>query len=491
MVAKGEKPVQFENTELQEIIREATRQVEDELALEDQGWIVGGQTSNQIITEMSRIEAVQTSRLYFTKDPLAKQSIRLWTDYTFGTGMTWATEDEKARSALDNYWNSKENQSVLSSRGQRRSSDKLLVEGEVYFALFLGNKQVRVRLIEPLEITEIVTDPDDRDNERYYRREWTDAQNKGHDDYYCSHLNRKNEGCKNASGKVIKATENAKNVLVYHLPYNTIGQRGMPLLLPALDWIKQYRRFLASRVAIMLALARFAWKSKVQGGAAAVASNKTKLDDQEIKAGSVAIENMSSDLQPIRTDSNARNAYDDGRMLRLQLCAAVGIPEQYFGDISSGNLATAKTVELPMMKMFQSYQTIWRDAFKDMDEIVLENAGVDKDVPIDRDFPSIAPEDAVAVATALVAVITALPDLAGIDDVMQVALMSLGITNTAEVLEKIKVEKGKAEMQPKQIVGGIVPPEFGQPSNPALESKVKIIKALQTIREALVKQEKK
>ncbi|KKL65463.1 hypothetical protein LCGC14_2154710, partial [marine sediment metagenome] len=60
------------------------------------------------------------------------------------------------------------------------------------------------------------------------------------------------------------------DVQVYHLTYNTIGQRGLPLLLPAIDWIKQYRRFLASRVAIMLALARFAWKTKTKGGQTAV-----------------------------------------------------------------------------------------------------------------------------------------------------------------------------------------------------------------------------
>jgi hypothetical protein len=241
----------------------------------------------------------------------------------------------------------------------------------------------------------------------------------------------------------------------------------MPLLLPALDWIKQYRRFLASRVAIMLALARFAWKKKVQGGATAVATEKGKLHEKEVPAGSMEVENLGVDLQPIRTDSNARNAYDDGRMLKLQVAAAVGIPEQYFGDISIGNLATAKTVELPMMKMFQSYQAIWRDAFKDMDEIILEHFDVKPDTPVDRDFPSIAPEDALSIAQALAQIVMALPDLADIDDVLQVALMSLGIENTAEVLEKLHNIKSNI--------------------NPAAESNTKILQALKVLKEALIR----
>ena len=429
----ADKPIIHDLPELTELIREATQQVEDELEIEDRGWI-RGTTSSEIITDLSRTDYVKLSRLYYTKDPLAKQAIRLWTDYTFGTGMTWQCEDEKTRKALSSYWSSRDNQVTLSSRGQRRASNKLLVDGELFFALFLG-KEVRVRLIDPLEITEIITDPDDKENERYYKRDWSDTQSKFHTDYYCSHRNPKDEGCKGWSGNTIKQTQ--KNVLVYHLPWDNLGQRGMPLLLPALDWIKQYRRFLASRVAIMLALARFAWKTKVSGGTTAVAAAKAKLDGQEIPAGSVVVENMGSDMQPIRTDSNARNAYDDGRMLKLQVAAAVGIPEQYFGDISIGNLATAKTVELPMMKMFQSYQAIWEDSFKDMDELVLENANLSIDTSIDRDFPDIAPEDVFSAAQSIASIITAMPEFAMIRDVQQVALMSLGINNTADVLDAL------------------------------------------------------
>jgi hypothetical protein len=432
----GARPVRHELPELSQLIREATQSVEDELAIEDQGWIRGGATGAEVITEMARTDAVKLSRLYYTKDPLAKQAIRLWTDYTFGTGMTWSCEDTVAADILGTYWNSRDNQTVLSSKGQRRASTKLLVDGEVFFALFLG-KQVKVRLIDPLEITEIITDPDDRDDERYYRRVWTDAQKHYHDDYYPSHRNVKDEACQDFTGRSIRATASAKNVAVYHMAWDNLGQRGLPLLMPALDWIKQYRRFLASRVAIMLALARFAWKVKVQGSAVAVAMAKAKLDGQEVPAGSAQIENAGSDMQPIRTDSNARNAYDDGRMLKLQVAAAVGIPEQYFGDISIGNLATAKTVELPMMKMFQSYQAVWSDAFQDMDELVLESAGVKTNVPIDRDFPAIAPEDVFAAAQAIATIITAMPEIGMIRDVQQVALMSLGINNTAEVLDQL------------------------------------------------------
>jgi len=353
--------------------------------------------------------------------------------------MTWQSEDEKVTKVIKDFWGAKTNQGVLSARGQRRSSDKLLVDGEIFFAIFLGAEgKATIRFIDPLEITEIITNPEDKDEVKYYRRQWVDAQSKAHETIYRSISNIKNENTPDASGKSVQSNDEA---LVYQVAYNTISQRGNPLLLPALDWIKQYRRFLASRVAVMLALARFAWRSKVKGGQAAVDAIKAKTHQLEVAAGSQLIENMGVDTQPIRTDTGATSAYQDGRMIKLQVAAAVGIPEQYFGDISIGNLATAKTVELPMMKQFQSYQAIWEGAYQDINEIILEHNKIPPDKwYVDMDFPAIAPEDIAQAAQALMQILQVMPDLAYSDDVKQIALMTLGINDTAEVLDKLSKE---------------------------------------------------
>lgn len=434
--------------ELGEILREATQTVEDELKLEDAGWINLSATGGDVITSAARIVNLKLSRLYSAKDPLGKQAIRLWTDYTFGSGMTWSTENEKAQKALEAFWESKDNKGILSTRGQRKSSNKLLVDGEVFFAIFLGaNGETKIRRINPLEITEIITDPEDAEKAMYYKRVWTDTQGKSHTSIYRSTTNIKNEATKDSMGVSIQKTEDA---LVYHIAYNTISQRGNPLLLPALDWIKQYRRFLSSRVAVMLALARFAWKTKVKGGQTAVDAIKVKTHEKEIAAGSQLIENLGSDTTPIKTDTGASSAYQDGRMIKLQIAAAVGIPEQYFGDISIGNLATAKTVELPMMKMFQSYQAIWNDAYQDIDEIILEHNGVEhysgqgggrvNNWYIDRDFPKIAPADIEQAAQAIVSILGVLPNLGDSPDIQQLAMITMGVNDPAEALKTLNKE---------------------------------------------------
>ena len=434
--------------EFNEILREAVKSVEDDLKIEDQGWILlGGATINwEVLTDAERKAAVTKSRLYAVKDPLAKQSIRLWTDYTFGTGMSSRAKDKGAAKILDAFWENPLNKNVLSARGQRKCSDKVLIDGEIFFAIFLGPKgEATIRAIDPFEITEIIVNEDDKEDVHYYRREWYTPYKQMRKEWYRSDTNLKDVPTKDSGGVEIRATEDA---IIYHFAYNSISQRGNPLLLPVLDWIKLYRRFLASRAAVMLALARFAWKNKIKGGEAAVNQVKAQYDESDPDAGSMAFENMGADLQPIKTDSGAKNANQDGRMLKLQIAAGTGWPEQYFGDISIGNLATAKTVELPVMKMIQSYQSIWSDTYDDIDKLILDAAGISPEKrEIDRDFPAITPEDAGMVAESLAALIPIFPSFANSTDVMQQALMAIGITNTNDALEAI--QKAEEELAKK------------------------------------------
>lgn len=419
--------------EFDELLREATQQVEDALSLEDKGWINLSRQGAEIVTDTDRKTMVREARLYSLRDPLCKRAVALMTDYSFGPGITWNMKDEPAKKLLETFWKSPNNKPLLSAKGQRKSSDKLLVDGEIFLAVFLGAQgQATIRRIDPLEIIEFITDPDDKENVRYYKREWHDVQGGSHDNYYRSFANLKNEACKDAAGTSVQKNDDA---LIYHLAVNDIGQRGNSYLMSVLEWVKLYRKFLASRVAIMLALARFAWKQKIKGGQAAVDAIKAKTHEQVIKAGSDLIENEGVDTQPIKTESGAAQAYQDGRMLKLQVAAGTGWPEQYFGDISIGNLATAKTVELPVQKMCESYQAVWQGAYEDIFQLILTHNDVEVDKQyVDMDFPVISEEMAAAMAQSMSLLCQIFPQFADSQDVQQQALMILGVQNVNEVL---------------------------------------------------------
>jgi len=309
-----------------------------------------------------------------------------------------------------------------------------LRDGAVYFAIFLGpNGTATLRRIDPLEITETITNPDDAEDIRYFKRTWVTPQSTQKEGYYKSWLNLEDKATPDYAGTSRTATEEA---IVYCLEREP---NGLPILISALDWIKLYRQFLAARASVILALARFAWKSKVAGGSAAVTAMKGQVDQTKPDAGSWLVENMGSDTQPIKTETGAEAAYKDGNMLKLQICSAFGIPLQYFGDVGAGQYATAKTVELPMIKMFESYQSVWRDTYKNITNIVLDHANIPEDKRyIDWDFPNITPDDAGAVATNIAALVPVIPELAYSEDVLQAALMSVGVKDVNEAIEQLK-----------------------------------------------------
>ena len=450
----------------QTLLREATASVERELALEDIGWLMSGQNANLLsggLTETQRRVKVAESRKYFTLDPLGARAVGIWTSYSFGQGITIRSKDETVQAVIDKFWNSPANRKILSATGQIKSSNKLLVDGEVFFALFLGTGgDVTIRWVDPFEMTEFITAPGDIEDVMYYKRVWSNIAG-SNNSFYRSTTNIDGKPAPYAMG-VIDKTEDA---LIYFLPFNTIAQRGNPLLMPALDWIKQYRKYMASRIAIMLALARFAWKAKVKGGQVVADSVKGNFDGEYPQAGSTEVENDGMDLTPIKTDSGAKNAEKDGRMIKLQVCAAAGIPYQYFGDIEAGNYATAKTVELPMLKQFQMYQQMWEDAYRDILQVVFDANNIPPDKrELDIDFPIITPKDATAAADAMAKIIAIFPELAESDEVLQTALQTMGVSDIPSVMANLKDIKGAA----KDLGEGSV---------------VNLIKALQEFKESM------
>lgn len=420
-----------------------------ELAKDDLGWTkLGMPRANQDLTSWSRQELVKRARAYYLRDPLAKQAIRLWTDYSLGRGFAYKAESKRAQAVLDEFWGMRANRNIFSAQGQRKSSNKALVDGEVFFPIFAGaGADVKVRRIDPLEITEILTDPDDIETPVLYKREWWTLQKGLRTAYYRDWMYDGDlDEVPDELGQNQRATEDA---MIFHLAINTLGQRGYSLLTPAMDWTKAHRKFLEARASITQALSRFAWKGKSQGGAAQIAAMKSQLksshqgggtteNNPPAAAGATWLENQAFDLQQMKVDTGAKNAEADGRMLKLQVAAGTGIFEHYFGDPSTGNLATSKAMELPMLKMFESYQQVWEDTYGALFEFVLINAGIPPaERYVDIDSPPIIEKDAPAIIEAIAKALTIMPEL-NTDELRKMMLTTLGINDPDEVLAKIK-----------------------------------------------------
>jgi len=449
-------------------LREAFTRADIELALDDRGWLVPGrQWTAADLDAGTRTTLVAKARLYWLRDPLMKQAVRLWTDYALGTGCSWDSKDQKVKDACDAFAKNRRNSTIMSTEGQRRSSKKLLVDGKLFFAVFdaEGKKPKTIRRIDCLQITDIICDPDDEEHVLGYRRltandkvlYYRDWRNDDEDDAMLM-----DQPDPSSKGKISSAKNGIEDdCRVYHLPFDTLLKRGNGLLSSVLDWSKEHRRFMEARVAIQQSLAKFAAKLKVKGGQGIVNAIQNKLTSTYAQAGMTQVErhpqvapggtwiqNDGLDLSPMPRATGAGDAQSDGDQIKLMVCAGTGIMLHYYGDPRTGNLATATAMELPMLKMFQSYQSLWQSAYRDLFSIAIDE---DPDEPdtIDITLPPILLDDLRKIGQFVQSVGGLFPEIR-VPAVLRSLLNSLNVANIDEVMEEIENKQGELALQDQQ-----------------------------------------
>ncbi len=434
---------------LESVLQEAgIGMAELELARDDAGWVRLGTTESSGLIDMTRAYSVRRARAYYDRDPLSKQAVRTWTNFTLGRGITFKAKEDNAQAILRAFWDAPVNEPILSNMGQRKSNDKLLVDGEVFFIFFAAAGQVKVRRVDPLEITEIITDPDDVETRRLYRRQWTNAQGKTQDKYYLDWSVASKDAGKewpDAGGVLKKRTADG---VIYHVPFNTLSLRGISLLFAGMDWAKAHRKFLEARASITQALARFAWKAKIKGSSAQVAavrqqwrstlsSGGSEETNPPPASGATFVENEGYDLKPIKTETGASAAQVDANMLLGIFGASVGILPHYFGAGEAFRLATAKAMELPMLVQFEAHQQFWADVYDNIFTYVMTKNNIPPDKQfVDIDFPPIVEDELAPRIEAITKAVVAFPELDG-NDLRKLVLTTLGVNNPDEVLKGI------------------------------------------------------
>lgn len=428
----------------------------DSLTLDDMGWESAGGTLDLDLPHEIRRHVVQRARVCWRKDPLAKQAVRLWTDYSLGSsGVKFKAKDASIDALLQKAWKNPLNNVVFGYQGQRKSSTRLLVDGEIFFVLFGDGPETLVRRIaDPLQITRILYDPDDSERPLFYRRDFAEG-NKFKTIYYPAISGAMFADIPDVTddGKDVRYLADL-NTRVIHVPFEPLGTRGNSLLATTTPWSNAHWDFMDSRVRILKSLAEFAWKMKAKGGTAALNAIRSQAamrtpyntDGTIRQPGGTWLENQALELTAMPRDTGAGNAKNDGDQIKLMVCAGTGIMQHYFGDPSTGNLATATAMELPMLKMFESYQQLWAGAYQ---EIFQHISGKEEGLEVDIDFPPMLSRDINNYADGVTKFNQAVPGLADSRSVLMQILMTLGINNADEEVDAIiqRAEQIRAEQR--------------------------------------------
>jgi hypothetical protein len=177
--------------------------------------------------------------------------------------------------------------------------------------------------------------------------------------------------------------------------------------------------------------------------------------------------------------TGGRESRDDSDLFKLMVSAGTGIMLHYFGDPSTGNLATSTSMELPMRKAFGAYRQLWIEFYEDLFSLVLARHGL-ADEKVDIDLPPILDADIAALGQSLTAVKAAQPEIPGQPEMIQHTLGAYRLNNVAEIVKRIIKEQ--AEKAEKLTSDEPLTP------NQAEQMAAQLPEALRTLREILFKE---
>lgn len=369
------------------------RLLELEAQLAEQSWerISWGAGELELSREALR-EINRTARLMYLKNPLIQRGVNVQALYVFGQGISIHARAQAVDEVVQAFLDDAKNQAELTSHQARLQKEtELALFGGVFFVFFtdLASGRVRVRSIPEAEVEEIVCNPEDSKEPWFYRRSWTEealdfasgrTETQQRTAYYPDWLYRPTQRPSLIGGKPVMWDSP-----VFHVKTGGLSDMrfGVSEVYAALDWARAYKAFLEDWATLTRAYSRFAHKMTVPGGKAGVAAAKAKLNttvgvgvgerNPPPTVGSTFVGQEGVDLSPLRI-GGANVSAEDGRRLLLMVAAATGLPESFFGDVSVGTLATAKSLDRPTELQMLARQTLWADVFRSILRYVIIQA---------------------------------------------------------------------------------------------------------------------
>jgi hypothetical protein len=453
-----------------------------ELEQDNRGWLrLDGYARQLQFTRQGLIEIAASARLNWLANPLIQRAVNVRMFYTWGQGVEVSARDEDVNVLVQAFMDDPMNQQVLFGHDARQDKDRALqLDGNLFFALFTQplTGRVQVRSIPWSEVTQVISNPQDREERWFYKREWTattidpatgSISTKLQTAFYPALGYRPQTRMKQ-----LGPAEVMWDSPVLHLKAGGLDGMdfGVSEVFSALSWARAYKGFLEDWASLAKALSKFAWKGKAKLGR--VSAMRAAVEAPTVSgglpprnvpgAGQAMISDGTADLTPISKTGATLDA-DSGRPLAMMVAAAMDIPYTILmGDADMGNLATAKTLDRPTELAMQSRREMYSGFYRQLCDYVVDQAvkaprGVlrgtvgrdeygrevitlagDADRSVDIEWPSILEHDVKELVDAIVAA-----DGTGRvppEMICRWLLLALGAENVDEIMADLTADDG-------------------------------------------------
>lgn len=328
-------------------------------------------------------------RLYWIKNPVVQRLVNVCAAYVFARDVEVITSDDAANETLKEFF--EDNRKVLGHVALVQHERQKDTDGNLFFCLFpdtASTGKVKARMIDATEISEIISNPQDADEPWFYLRTWVQAnvslpggeiQNETMHAWYPALGYKPEEKFDRLRNHPVMW-----NSVVHHRKCGQIGkwQFGCPRIYAMIDWAKEVRRYLEACASVAQQLAQIALTFTTKGGQQAIEGFKQQMGtttgpgspifeyNPPAVSGAIASYGLGSKLEAFKTQGAGLDM-EKVRQLKLMCCMVKGASETFLSDVSTGNLATATSLDRPFEIVILECQEGWTEDFQVIGQYVL------------------------------------------------------------------------------------------------------------------------
>jgi hypothetical protein len=384
-----------------------------ESALNENGW--DKLAASEPGTEFSRAGLQQIAslcRLTSIANPLVKRGVALRVGYVWGRGISVEARangqdsgDQDVNAVVQDFWGDPSNKaSWTGSQAREERERSLAVDGNIFAACFTSplTGRVQLRTLPFDEIADVITNPEDRDEPWFYKRDWMvedfDAQGRmtrtRHIAFYPAldvasgiptgpgrRLRAKPRQITDIHGNTAQVQWDAP---VLHVRVNALDgwKFGLPDVYAVLPWSRAYKEFLEDWAVLVKALSRYAYRisskgSRVDKIATRIreAPSANSVTGKPNSVGGTAVTDDFTTLEAV-PKTGATIDSESGRPLAAMVAAGLGVPvTMLLGDPGmTGARATAETLDRPTELEMGLRRELWAETERRLLDYAIDQA---------------------------------------------------------------------------------------------------------------------
>lgn len=304
----------------------------------------------------TRTSILRSTHAAYTRNPLANTIVQYTADFAVRGGFTLTCLNSEVEAILQEFIDDPDN---AIREVERQLVIDLQVDGEVILRFFTEDGRTVVVPLRPWEIKSIKTEAGLFRRPVSFKLEYTQTEGDSPD----------------GDTEDISEDVPAEEILFTAINRHSYELRGRPDLYRLLPWLRADVEFLSDRARQAKFRGSLLWWVKVTGATQALMSAVVGRWRTPPPTGSVYVSTEREEVTPLANPTNAGDASEDGRAVRMMAILGARMPEYFFGNGENSNLASASRQQLPALTKFDAFQDIMtHQIVTPMLRRVLENA---------------------------------------------------------------------------------------------------------------------